>query len=188
MDAQATFDIVAQQFREIALLESTKALLEWDERTGLPAQAGGYRAAQITLLSGLIHRRKTQPQLGEQLESLSDSELASDPHSAPGATIARLLKDYRRNTRLPVELVEALSTATVLGQQAWERARAADHWKTFAPHLQEIFSLRRQEAEFLRQDGEPLYDTLLDQYEEGARSKALTATFASLRDELVCLV
>ena len=30
--------------RETALLESTQATLEWDERTGMPPAAGAYRA------------------------------------------------------------------------------------------------------------------------------------------------
>ncbi len=181
------FNEVTQRVRETALLESTMALLEWDERTGLPKQAGQYRAEQVTFLSGMIHRRKTDPRLGEQLELLANSELASDSAAPVEATIRRLLKDYRRNSRLPIELVEAISRATVLGQQAWEQARETDSWALFRPHLEEIFLLRRREAECLQEEGS-LYDALLDHYEEGARSDELTRLFASLRDELVVLV
>jgi carboxypeptidase Taq len=187
MNDHARFAKVVEHFRETSLLESTMALLEWDERTGLPCQAGPFRAEQITLLSGMIHRRKTKRGLGEQLQILSECPLAREEASPQAATIGRLWKDYQRNTKLPVELVEAISKATVLGQQAWERARAADDWATFKPHLREIFGLRRQEAEILRGEG-TLYDALLDHYEEGARSVELTRTFASLREELVGLV
>ncbi len=187
MKPEQIFDQVSAQIRETALLEATSALLEWDERTGLPAQAGAYRADQITLLSGIIHRRKIDPWLGENLESLSTSAWASDIHSPTGASIARLLKDFRRNSQLPVDLVEATSKATVLGQQAWEKARPTDNWPLFEPHLKQIFSLRRQEAEILQGEGS-LYDALLDQYEEGAKSSELTQVFAGLRDELVLLV
>ncbi len=183
----AIFKQVAKQVRETALLDATMALLEWDERTGFPKKAGAYRAEQITFLSGLIHRRKTSPQLGEQLEALAVSELATESTSPEGATIRRLLKDFHRNSRLPVDLVEATSKATVLGQQAWEQARQTNDWPHFQPHLQEIFGLRRREAECLQGAGS-LYDALLDQYEEGAKSKELTNVFASLRDELVALV
>ena len=68
MTDEQAFQQVADHFRETALLEATSALLEWDERTGLPANAGAYRAEQITLLSGIIHRRKTDPHIGELLE------------------------------------------------------------------------------------------------------------------------
>lgn len=187
MTDEQAFQQVADHFRETALLEATSALLEWDERTGLPANAGAYRAEQITLLSGIIHRRKTDPHIGELLERLAASPLATEGRLPITASIARLLKNFRRNSRLPIDLVEATSKATVLGQQAWEKARASDSWELFRPHLKEIFGLRRREAEVLCNGGS-LYDTLLDQYEEGAQSDELTKVFASLRDELVQLV
>ncbi len=172
---------------DTAKLEATVALLEWDDRTYLPNRGGAYRAEQTTLLSGLIHRRLTDHRLGEMLQQLSASDLMSDPASPIAASVRMMLKDFRRNSRLPVELVEATTKATVLGQQAWEAARAADSWSAFAPHMQTIFDLKRQEAELLRDDG-TLYDALLDQYEDGANSKSLTAVFAGLRDSLVTLV
>lgn len=172
---------------DTAKLEATVALLEWDDRTYLPHRGGAYRAEQTTLLSGMIHRRLTDPRLGEMLQQLSASDLMSDPATPMTASVRRMLKDFRRNSRLPVELVEATTKATVLGQQAWEAARAADSWSAFAPHMETIFDLKRQEAELLRDDG-TLYDALLDQYEDGANSKSLTVVFAGLRDSLVTLV
>lgn len=187
MSSQELFQKVIEQVRETALLQSTLALLEWDERTGLPRDAGAYRAEQITILNGMIHRRRTTPRLGEDLAELANSDLAEPASGPTGATIQRLNKEFQRNVRLPIELVEATAKATVLGQQAWERARADDSWSQFEPHLREIFQLRRHEAELLCDEG-TLYDALLDQYEEGANSSELTATFATLRDELVALV
>ncbi|MCR9291622.1 MAG: carboxypeptidase M32 [bacterium] len=186
--SEKVLDRVIGQVRETALLQTSLAVLEWDERTGLPSSAGAYRAEQITLLSGLIHRRKTDPRLGEWLAELKESELANDPSSPQGATVARLHKDFERNTKLPVDLVKAISKAIVLGQQAWERARKADDWSQFESHMQAIFSLRRQQAERLREPEGTLYDALLDEYEEGARARELTRVFAQLRDDLVALV
>jgi len=187
MSPEQIFEQVAVHVRETALLEATSALLQWDERTGLPPAAGAYRADQITLLSGMIHRRKIDPWLGEQLQTLQASSFLQDPHAPLGASIARLWKDYRRNQQLPVDLIEAISKATVLGQQAWEQARPANAWNDFEPHMRKIFSLRRQEAEILQGAG-GLYDALLDQYEEGAQCADLTKVFSGLRHELVRLV
>ena len=74
---EVTFDRLIEHVRETALLASTSALLEWDERTLLPAAGGPYRAEQIAYLAGLVHRRQTDPQLGEWLQELSDSSSAS---------------------------------------------------------------------------------------------------------------
>ncbi len=187
MAAAKDFEALRAFCHETALLEATSALLEWDERTGLPSKAGGYRADQLTQLAGMIHTRKTSSELGDLLDRLSCSELAADPTSPPGAAIRKLRKDFDRNARMPMALVKAISKATVLGQQAWERARAADDWKQFEPHMEEVFKLRREEAALVA-DGGSLYDALLDQYEEGAKSEQLSKIFADLREQLVVLV
>ena len=103
----------------------------------------------------------------------------ADSYSPTASSIRVMLKDFKRNSRLPVDLVEATTKATVLGQQAWEAARASNSWNDFEPHMETIFSLKRREAELLRDEG-TLYDALLDQYEEGANSKALTQVFSGL--------
>ncbi|MCA9126147.1 MAG: carboxypeptidase M32 [Planctomycetales bacterium] len=187
MDDQARLEYVVSHVRETALLESTSALLEWDERTGLPSKAGNYRAEQLTYLSGLIHRRRTDREFGEALDLLQQSDLAQAGELPTGAIIRRLAKDFSRNTRLPIELVKAISRATVLGQQAWERARQQDNWLLFEPYMTEVISLRRQEAELLATDGQ-LYDALLDQYEPDCKSSQLVEIFSRLREQLVDLV
>ena len=54
----------------------------------MPPAAGEYRAEQMTLLSGMIHRRETDPQLGEWLSELADSPLLKDPHGNTGTLSA----------------------------------------------------------------------------------------------------
>ena len=154
--------------RETVLLQSTKELLEWDERTTMPELGGEYRAEQLALLSSLIHRRRTDPRLGDWLAELADSPLAADRHSDSGATIRQLRRDYDRQTRVPPQLVEELTRAASLGQQAWIKARSQHDFRLFQPHLQRLVELKRQEAEALGYDDSP-YDALLDEFEPGAR-------------------
>ncbi len=168
---ESTLESLLAYRRETALLESAQAALEWDERTGLPVEAGEYRAAQVTLLSGLIHQRDTSPQYGQWLNELSVMpSLIEDPHSELSACVLRLKKDFDRDTKLPLSLVEASTKATMLGQQAWSNARSSNDFPMFAPFLAEILRLKREEASLLRRADQPLYDSLLDQYEEDAES------------------
>ena len=62
---QETYDRLRAYTRETAMLESINDLLQWDERTLLPAAGGAFRADQVTLLSGMIHRRQTDPRVGD---------------------------------------------------------------------------------------------------------------------------
>lgn len=188
MTDQDTFEWLRSHFQEIALLQSTADTLEWDERTGMPPAAGSYRAEQVTLLRGMIHRRRTDPRVGESLDALRQSDLAADPHSDQGATIDRLHEDYLRDVRLPQALVESLARATVIGQQKWDAARKADDFTIFRPALETMIGLKREAASHLQKDGQSAYDALLHEFEPDASADRLRIVFAELRDQLVPLV
>lgn len=185
-DAQV-YEQLLDHFREIAKLRSTLALLEWDERTMIPAQGGEYRAEQVALLSGLIHRRVTDPQVGQQLEQLSESSFADDPHSPTGATVRELRRNYEKRSKLPQRLVEELSRATSLGQQIWTEARQADDFTAFQPQLETIVRLTREKAEAFGYE-DSIYDPLLDDFEPGERTAAVARVLGALREELAPLV
>jgi carboxypeptidase Taq len=169
-------------------MESTLALLEWDERTGLPQQAGAYRADQVTLLAGLIHQRKTDANFGDWLRELSDSDLAKDPHSPIGASLRGLQKDFDKNILLPSSLVKQTAHAVAVGQQVWSESKPKNDYASFRPCLENILALRREEAAILGKDRACLYDALLDQYEEDALTSEVSQLFVTLRQQLVPLV
>ena len=47
MPEATTFDKACQHGRQTALLQSTLALLEWDQHTKMPEQAAAYRLSLI---------------------------------------------------------------------------------------------------------------------------------------------
>lgn len=185
--AHETLRLVEKHVREAALLETAAALLEWDERTKMPPAAGEFRAEQVTLLSGMIHKARTDPRLGDWLEALAASPLAQDVHSDTGATIRHLRRDYLKRTKLSQTLVEELARQTIVGQQAWVTARAANDFASFAPHLDKIFALKREQAEALGYASEP-YDALLDDYEPDAKTADVARVLDGLRAELTPLI
>lgn len=184
---KSALEELCQFVRETAMLESIQALLEWDERTKMPSEAGEYRADQITYLSGQVHRRRTDPRLKDWLEELAKSPLCEDRHSDPGATIRQIRRDYERRARLPQRLVEDLTREAVLGQQAWVKARENNDFAAFAPHLTRMVELKREQASAIGYKHHP-YDALLDEYEPDALTSDVAVTLAGLRSELAPLV
>ena len=91
------FDRLCIFLRETELLQSTFSLLGWDERTGMPPEAAEYRGEQMTYLSGIIHRRRTDSQLGDWLERLIDSPLYSKPHSIEETIIRESKRQFDRD-------------------------------------------------------------------------------------------
>jgi carboxypeptidase Taq len=183
------FDSVCARAREATTLQTAADALEWDERTGMPAAAGEFRAIQVSTLRGLAHRIRTAGQYAEDLQRLHETAADEDPHGDQAATIRGLFRDWDRDRKLPTELVERVSQATVRGGQRWDAARKAEDYTIFRDSLATIIELKRQVGERLR-EGTALtaYETLLDEYEPDARVDRLEQIFDELRQPLVELV
>ena len=183
------FDNVCEIARDAMLMQTTADALEWDGQTGLPPLAGGYRADQVAMLRGEVHRKRTVPQLGQWLSELAESTSDFDPQNDVAATVRELHRDFQRDCRLPTDLVKAMAMATVQGQQKWDAARKADDYSMFRDSLAEVINLKRQTGERLSEGTDrSCYETLLDEYEPGARVDDLKRTFDSLRGPLVELI
>ena len=184
---QQLFDGVCQYERETALLAAAESALGWDERTMMPPQAAEYRAEQMTLLSGLIHERRTNPLLGDWLGELAAGPLAAEPHSDVGTTIRQLKRDYEKRVKLPQSLVEELTRTASLGQHAWQAARLENDYAAFEPLLARTFELKRAQAEALG-FSTSAYDPLLDDFEPDAVTVDIERVLDELRNALVPLV
>jgi carboxypeptidase Taq len=183
----ALYTELINHVRKTTLLGSCSAVLGWDEQTNLPPGGAEQRANQLALLAGLTHEQATVPRLGELLAELESADVGpDDPHAA--VNIREIRRGYDRATKLPQRLVEELSHTETLAQQAWVQARKQSDFSQFEPWLEKVLALKREEAEAIGYgDGQP-YDALLDDYEPGATTADIQATFAPLRDELVALL
>lgn len=181
------YDELTKHVRQTSLLGSIEAVLGWDERCMMPAAGTEQRAEQITLLSGIIHERLTDPRVGECLDKLRESALVADPYSEAGATVRQIRRQYEKRTKLPKTLVEELAHTAIIGQHTWQEARQKDDFAMFAPVLEKMVELKRQQAEALGYAEVP-YDALLDEFEQGELTSRLTKILGALRDELVPLV
>ena len=90
---------------------------------------------------------------------------------------------------MPAELAAEIARATSLSQGLWAEARAERDFGAFAPTLEAVLDLRRQEADALRaqDEGTSRYDALLQDYEPGMRAAELDDMFGALRPRLRAL-
>lgn len=182
-DPQTAYARLVERQREIKLLGGVNALLGWDQETYMPPKAGEVRSEQLALLAGLLHDRFVSPEIGSLLSQLEKSKL--DPE--PAANVRETRRAYDRETKLPKELVSELARTTSLAQDAWQKARKANDYASFAPHLEKVLGLKRQVAKHVDPSKEP-YDVLLDEHEPGMTSAQLTQLFSALAAELAPLV
>ena len=151
--------------REIAILSSTSAALDWDQETFAPPKAVDFRSKQLAYLAGKIHGLKTS---GAFQEGLEDDSLGE-------ANQRELRHQFERATKLPRGLVERASETSSLGKAAWSEAREKNDFSLFAPHLAKLLDIAREQADHWGYEDEP-YDALLSEYERSAKTRWLWVT------------
>ena len=187
MNPEQAYQELIRLSREETLLASCIDVLEWDEEINLPRKAVSHRSDQLAFLAGLLHDRSTSPRYDELLSILEASALMSNAESPPAVNVRELRRGYDRERRMPKKLVEESARVTSLASRAWVQARRNNDFKSFAPWLEKIFLLAREEADAAGHNG-TRYDALLDEYEPGMTTSVLSSLFTELGDKLTPLV
>ena len=173
--------------RDETVLSSVVDLLEWDEEVCMPRGGVEHRAEQLALLAGIVHDRGTDPRYDDLLACIEASSLIDDPESPVAVNVRELRRDYDRERRRPRRLAEETARVTAMASQVWADARKRDDFASFAPWLDRVFALAREEADAVG-FACTRYDAHLDDHEPGMTTAQLSPLFASLQRELVPLV
>jgi carboxypeptidase Taq len=173
--------------REISILETCGALLDWDERTYMPAGASEFRAEQLSYVAGLTHQRTVSPRIGELLEIIQGSDLMDGGGTDAAVVVREVGRVYDRATKMPQALVEEITKTASLAQTAWQDARAKADYSIFKPWLAKMIELKKKEAEAVGYTDDP-YNALLDDFEPGATVAEVEVTLTDLRSRLVELL
>ena len=175
----APYQVLLARMREVALLNSTTALLHWDQQTYMPPRATDFRAGQVAYFSGQSHRIFTAPQVGDWLRACEDAGLTQSTDAAVSTNVRGWRRHYDRATRISAELVEEYESAKVRANAAWEQAREHNDFPSFAPHLERVFTLTARMADLWGYEASR-YDALLEGFEPGAREADLRPLFDML--------
>lgn len=176
---------------EIKKIDSIGALLHWDMETYMPEGSGGIRAEHISYLSTLAHQIHTGQEFRMELAKLVDMETGEPLEKNTDAETKRLLyliwKDYKDDSALPKEFVEEFARHTSRSQQVWAKSRQENDYKAFAPYLDKMVQLKKQEADYYGWETTP-YDSLMDKYEPKMTAERMAVLFGEMRERLVKLV
>ena len=169
---------IFEKVRELAIIQSSAAVIGWDQETYLPPAAAHHRAEQLAWISSRAHELASSDAWRKALETAEAADPGTDfTHSA---NLKELRREFERSAKLPVELVARDSTASSLAKHAWADARARSDFSSFAPHLETLLSIAREKAELWGYASEP-YDALLEGYERGTSTAAVATLFDTMR-------
>lgn len=140
----------------------------------MPPGGASSRAEQIALLSGQVHKLRTQPDTGSLIKASQDEDLSKWDRR----NLDLIEKSWRKQTLLPAWLVEKEAAAAQAAETAWGRARDMDDFSVVENELQASFDVVKQRAELLSDAlGEHPYDILMDDFEPGLKQDFVTPIF-----------
>ncbi len=166
--------------RDTQALGQVAGRLGWDQETMMPPGAAPQRGAEMAAMEKVLHARRSDPRVGEWLATATPSTAAQT------AMVREIQTSFDRATKVPADLAAEIARVTSQAQGIWAQARADDDFAAFAPTLDHVLQLKREEGAALA-DGGDVYDAMLQDYEPGLTAADLDAMFGAMRPELVAL-
>ncbi len=157
-------------------------LLEWDNETLAPVQAGPYTAKMQGALSALYQKTMT----GQRIEALI-GQCRQDPalDEVQKAIVREAAEECEKLSCIPPEEYRAYQELVAESARVWSRAKKEQDFELFAPVLEKVIKSQKKFASYRAKEGQRLYDVMLDDYEKGFDMQKLDAFFDLIRKELV---
>lgn len=171
--------------RQLQSLDHAISILSADEATNMPVGGGEKRAEAISTLSGMRHEIATAPKVGGWIAKAESEALSADQEIA----VKEFRRVYTNATCLPSDFVRRQTEAAMRSEQLWRDLRAKNDWPNFAPALEGVVALAREESQMRAEAlGLAPYDALMEQYDPGNRAADIAPVFETLKTFLVDFV
>lgn len=168
------------QTQKAADLYNASAVLQWDQETYMPPKGAEARGRQLATLASTAHSWLTNDDYGALVKRLSEAQDLSEEEAA---NVRLSLEDYEKGRKLSSEFVETLAMQQSASFQAWIEARETGDYTHYAPELEKMIALKKQQADIIGYSTHP-YDALLDDYEKGVTVAFLDPIFQTVQEAL----
>ncbi|CAL5221981.1 g4264 [Coccomyxa viridis] len=180
------YESLCEKLKEMSTLGGISGLLGWDEMVMMPEGAAACRAAQKSVMAGIMYDKQTDPELGQLLDELSSNgSVGFDPFQQ--AVIREAQRDWVRTTKIPKRIAKRRAELESEGYQAWTTARGESNFAKFAPVLEEWVSLIKETSALIDPSRSP-YDVALEEFEKGMTSARIDEIFTQVKEGLVPLL
>lgn len=179
-NTQALYEQYKDITQKAADLNYASAVLGWDQEVYMPPKGFPYRGRQLATLASLAHEWLTADSYGDLLQELDQRP---DLDDGQRRNIELSLEDYEKNKKLPASFIENITRQTSVSYSSWIQARAENKYSIYAPELEKMIALKKEQAALLGYEDHP-YDALLDEYEKGATVAMLDRVFGQVKEQL----
>ena len=166
-------------------LQTALTVLNWDIETLAPKGGIDLTAKAMGNLSSELFETIMNDNVREILKELEKEMDLSDKEKG----ITKLLgKEFKSLEKIPKEEYKEYSELTAKSGMVWAKAKNSNDYSIFEPYLEKLIDYNKRFAAYRANDGQKLYDVLLNDYEEGFTSEKLDEFFAKLKVEIVPLL
>jgi carboxypeptidase Taq len=170
------------QTKDLIVLQSAEAIIQWDMETMMPPKAVEQRSQQLALLSSIKHKMSTAPEIGKLLHAIRTGKEYDTLGEVEKRNVHLVKKNFDEQTALPEKLVSETAKQQAITVNTWKKAKATKNYALLKPELQKLVDLNRKTAGILmkvKATATP-YDALIDIFEP----KMTTTTIATILNQL----
>ncbi|MGL4382251.1 MAG: carboxypeptidase M32 [Bacilli bacterium] len=159
--------------------QSAITALHWDLETEAASKSKANIASSIGYLSGEAYSIFVNEEMISYIDNLDLNQLSALDQKV----IKELKKDLDKIKVIPKEEFVAFQTLKANATNTWQEAKNTNNYSLFSPYLSQLIDYTKKFMAY-RNEAKPLYDTILNDYEEGLNMKTLDHFFNLLKDEL----
>lgn len=164
-------------------VEYTLNLLNWDLRVSSPKYSKDDLINLISFYDKKIYELTTSIKYEELLKNVLDYEL-NDLTKVEQLYIKGLYKNLVKFKKIPGDFFVSYQKFLNESNVMWEKAKIKNNYEIFKPYLSEVIKLTKEYYSYIS-DGNNLYDTMLNEYEEGLTTEIIDELFDELKKALI---
>lgn len=180
------YEKLLEQSKELAVVGSAGAILQWDMETKMPPRGVELKSQQLAFIQKIAHQMLTSSEAGKVLDAIEKDPKYDTLDQVAKRNVYLARKAYDEATKLPEKLVVDIAKQQTLGVNVWKKAKATKDWKLFKPELLKIKELTDKKAELLMdiKGAKTPYDALIDDFEPKMTADNITRIFDGMRKGL----
>ncbi len=173
--------------KELSYLGHAIGLMYWDLQTIAPENAKEKLSDAVAYFSTERFKKSTSDDYYNLVCKLSEAEEFEKLDDVMQFDIKRTKKDLDESRRIPQDFYEEYVKTINKSSVIWPKAKQTNDFKLYEESLKNTIEAVKKLQKYVHPDME-VYDSLIDQFEEGMKQETIDRVFGELKEELVPLV
>lgn len=167
--------------------DSIKQLFEFDMWQTLPPEGRSFRGEVAGFLAKQSKAHLLTHEVAEAVDYFSAMSREDYKQIRHWGAARRLIRLYKRATRVPEDLEAALVTRCLENQMIWREALKASDFDMYRPYMKKLFELKREVAQAINPDLPP-FQVMVDEFDEGLKIDDVTRLFDELKQVIPTMI